>query len=55
MNQKGFTVVKGKILEKTPKFISIELSESVVGSLKLSELAPDKNVDSMQCRMKSWI
>ena len=46
-NQKG-TVVKGRILEKTPKFISVELSESVVGSLKLSELAPDKNVDSMQ-------
>jgi len=46
-NQKG-TVVKGKILEKNPKFISIELSESVVGSLKFSELASDKSVDSMQ-------
>ena len=46
-NQKG-AVVKGKILEKTPKFISVKLSESVIGSLKLSELAPDKNVDSMQ-------
>jgi len=46
-NQKG-TVVKGKILEKNPKFISIELGESVVGSLKFSELASDKSVDSMQ-------
>jgi len=46
-NQKG-TVVKGKILEKNPKFISIELSDSVVGSLKFSELASDKSVDSMQ-------
>ena len=46
-NQKG-AVVKGKILEKNPKFISIELSESVVGSLKFSELASDKSVDSMQ-------
>jgi len=46
-NQKG-AVVKGKILEKNPKFISIELGESVVGSLKFSELASDKSVDSMQ-------
>ena len=45
-NQKG-KIVKGKILEKTPKFISIELGESVVGNLKLSELASDKSVDSM--------
>ena len=41
-------VVKGKILEKTPKYISIELGDSVVGNLKLSELASDKSVDSMQ-------
>ena len=46
-NTKG-AVVKGKILEKTPKFISIELGDSVVGNLKLSELASDKSVDSMQ-------
>ena len=45
-NQKG-KIVKGKILEKTPKFISIELGESVVGNLKLSELTSDKSVDSM--------
>lgn len=46
-NSKG-AVVKGKILEKTPKYISIELGDSVVGNLKLSELASDKSVDSMQ-------
>ena len=46
-NTKG-AVVKGKILEKTPKYISIELGDSVVGNLKLSELASDKSVDSMQ-------
>ena len=46
-NTKG-AVVKGKILEKTPKFISIELGDSVVGNLKLSELASDKSVDSLQ-------
>ena len=45
-NQKG-KIVKGKILEKTPKFISIELGDSVVGNLKLSELASDKSIDSM--------
>ena len=46
-NTKG-AVVKGKILEKTPKFISIELGDSVIGNLKLSELSSDKSVDSMQ-------
>ena len=46
-NTKG-AVVKGKILEKTPKFISIELGDSVAGNLKLSELASDKSVDSLQ-------
>ena len=45
--QKG-SVVKGKIVEKLAKSLSIELSESVIGTLKLSELASDKNIDSMQ-------
>ena len=46
-NSKG-SVVKGKILEKTPKYISVELGDSVVGNLKLSELASDKSVDSLK-------
>ena len=45
--QKG-SVVKGKIVEKLAKSLSIELNESVIGTLKLSELASDKNIDSMQ-------
>ena len=45
--QKG-SVVKGKIVEKLAKSMSIELNESVIGTLKLSELASDKNIDSMQ-------
>jgi len=42
------SVVNGKILEKSQKALSIKLDESTVGTLKLSELADDKNVDSMQ-------
>ena len=51
MNPKG-SVIKGKILEKSPKVISIELDEEVHGTLKLSELAPDINIDSMQLNDK---
>ena len=42
------SIVNGKILEKSQKALSIKLDESTVGTLKLSELADDKNVDSMQ-------
>ena len=46
-NKKG-SIVKGKIIEKLAKVMTIELEESVVGTLKLSELASDKSIDSMQ-------
>jgi small subunit ribosomal protein S1 len=46
-NQKG-SKVTGKIIEKTPKSLTIMLNDDVSGTLKLSELADDKNVDSMQ-------
>ena len=45
-NQKG-SIVKGKIIDKSPRVLSIELEENVHGTLKLSELASDKNIDSM--------
>jgi len=45
-NQKG-SIVKGKIIEKSPRILSIELEENVRGTLKLSELASDKSIDSM--------
>ncbi len=44
--QKG-SIVKGKILDKGSKSLSIELEDEVSGNLKLSELTPDKNVDTM--------
>ena len=44
--QKG-SIVKGKILDKGTKSLSIELENEVIGNLKLSELTPDKNVDTM--------
>ncbi len=46
-NQKG-SIVKGKIIDKLAKVMSIELEDSVIGTLKLSELASDKSMDSMQ-------
>jgi len=45
-NQKG-SIVKGKIIDKSPRVLSIELEENVHGTLKLSELASDKSIDSM--------
>ena len=45
-NTKG-SVVKGKILEKNAKHISVHLDVEVIGNLKLSELTDDVNVDSM--------
>ena len=50
-NQKG-SVIKGKIFEKSAKVITIELDEGVHGTLKLSELSPDKNIDSIQLNDK---
>jgi small subunit ribosomal protein S1 len=45
-NIKG-SVVKGRVIDKSSKVLQIELNKSVYGSLKLSELATDKNVDSI--------
>ena len=45
-NPKG-SIVKGKVIDKSSKIISVELQESVLGSLKLSELLPDKSIDSI--------
>ena len=45
-NQKG-SIVKGKVIDKSPRILSIELEENVRGTLKLSELASDKSIDSM--------
>tara|TARA_B110000261_G_scaffold47388_1_gene55809 strand:+ start:138 stop:1796 length:1659 start_codon:yes stop_codon:yes gene_type:complete len=45
-NQKG-SIVKGKVVDKSPRILSIELEENVRGTLKLSELASDKSIDSM--------
>ena len=45
-NPKG-SIVKGKIADKSSKVISVELQDSVTGSLKLSELPLDKSIDSI--------
>ena len=45
-NPKG-SIVKGKIIDKSSKVISVELQDSVTGSLKLSELPLDKSIDSI--------
>jgi len=45
-NQKG-SIVKGKVIDKSPRILSIKLEENVHGTLKLSELASDKSIDSM--------
>jgi len=45
-NTKG-SVVRGRIIDKSLKVLQIELGKSVYGSLKLSELATDKSVDSL--------
>tara|TARA_B100001248_G_scaffold57309_1_gene38340 strand:- start:1363 stop:3021 length:1659 start_codon:yes stop_codon:yes gene_type:complete len=46
VNPKG-SIVKGKIIDKSSKVISVELQDSVTGSLKLSELPLDKSIDSI--------
>jgi len=45
-NTKG-SVVKGRIIDKSSKVLQVELDKSVYGSLKLSELASDMSVDSI--------
>ena len=45
-NQKG-SIVKGKVVDKSPRILSIELEENVRGTLKLSELASNKSIDSI--------
>ncbi|MFL2549572.1 MAG: 30S ribosomal protein S1 [Gammaproteobacteria bacterium] len=45
-NPKG-SIVNGKIRDKSSKVISVELQDSVTGSLKLSELPLDKSIDSI--------
>ena len=44
--QKG-SIVKGKVVDKSPRILSIELEENVRGTLKLSELASNKSIDSI--------
>ena len=46
-NPKG-SIVKGKVLEKLSKNISVTLYETVIGTLKLSELPSEKSIDSIQ-------
>ena len=45
-NTKG-SVVKGRIIDKSSKVLQVELDKSVYGSLKLSELASNMSVDSI--------
>ena len=46
-NPKG-SIVKGKILEKLSKNLSVTLEETVTGTLKVSELPSDKSIDAIQ-------
>jgi len=46
-NPKGSTV-KGKVLEKLPKNLSVILDETVIGTLKVSELPSEKSIDAIQ-------
>ena len=46
-NPKGSTV-KGKVLEKLPKNLSVTLDETVIGTLKVSELPSEKSIDAIQ-------
>ena len=45
-NPKG-TIIKGKVIEKNAKNITLQLDSDITGNLKLSELNPDKNVDTV--------
>ena len=40
-NPKG-TIIKGKVIEKNAKNITLQLDSDITGNLKLSELNPDK-------------
>ena len=46
-NPKG-SIVKGKVLEKLPKNLSVTLDETVIGTLKVSELPSEKSIDAIQ-------
>ena len=46
-NPKGSTV-KGKVLDKLPKNLSVTLDETVIGTLKVSELPSEKSIDAIQ-------
>ena len=46
-NPKG-SIVKGKVLEKLSKNLSVTLDESVIGTLKVSELPSEKSIDAIQ-------
>ena len=46
-NPKG-SIVKGKVLEKLPKNLSVTLDENIIGTLKVSELPSEKSIDSIQ-------
>ena len=45
-NPKG-TIIKGTVIEKNVKNITLQLDSDITGNLKLSELNPDKNVDTV--------
>ena len=46
-NPKGSTV-KGKVLEKLSKNLSVTLDENIIGTLKVSELPSEKSIDAIQ-------
>ena len=46
-NPKG-SIVKGKVLEKLSKNLSVTLDETVIGTLKVSELPSEKSIDAIQ-------
>ena len=46
-NLKG-SIVKGKVLEKLPKNLSVTLDENIIGTLKVSELPSERSIDSIQ-------
>ncbi len=45
-NPKG-SIVKGNVLDKSSKVLSVSLLDTVTGTLKLSELPSDKSIDSI--------
>ena len=45
-NPKG-SIVKGNVLDKSSKVLSVSLLDTVTGTLKLSELPSDRSIDSI--------